>query len=231
MIRYEDLSVEQAALSGKTYIAIPFEIYEGAAGEVSLTAYGACKDVAEGFWASYGDSPFQKEGLEWVSQRIAAFMAKYGYQYDPQASRKILEFSTCGYGVQIPDRNEAIVMKTRDEWMQYENETDAEPDFANGEKGVAFAVIRNKRIVSCACTNDAFYADDAAEIHVETALQYRGRGFGYMCTAALTEFLCAQGYRVWYKCYEENYASASLARKCGIRLHGKRVSFVCFADV
>ena len=231
MIRYEDQSVEQAALSGKAYIAIPFEIYESTTGEVFLTTYTACRDVAEEFWDSYRASPFQREGLVWASGQIAAFMAEHGYQYDPRASRAILEFTVSRNELKMPDKTETIALRTRDEWIQYENETDAEPDFADNEKGAAFAVVRSEKIVSCACTNDAFYADDAVEIHVETARQYRGRGFGYMCTAALAKSLCVQGYKVWYKCYEDNFASAALAGKCGMHFAGKRVSFVCFADV
>ncbi len=231
MIRYEDPSVEQAALSGETYLAIPFEIHQSAAGEVSLTVYAACRDIAEEFLCAYNGNPFQKDGLAWVSQRIGIFMEDHGYQFDSQASCAILEFTACERYLKKPDENQVLQLKTRDEWMQFENETDAEPDFGNHEKGAAFAVVRDGKIISCACTNDAFYADGAVEINVETALQYRGRGFGYMCTEALTESLCNQGYKVWYKCYEENSASAALARKCGMRLEGKRVSFVCFADV
>lgn len=231
MIRFEDLSVEQAALSNEAYIAIPFEIYQSAAGKVSLTVYRSCKNVAEQFLSAYGGNPFEEEGITWASQRIAAFLADYGYQYDSQASRAILEFTAFAGTLKKRRKNEAVALKTRDAWLKYENQTDAEPDFGNAEKGTAYAVIRDDKIISCACTNDAFYANGAAEIHVETALQYRGQGFGFMCTEALTESLCTQGYKVWYKCYEDNSASVALAHKCGMQFTGKRISFVCYADV
>ena len=209
MIRFEDLSVEQAALSNEAYIAIPFEIYQSAAGKVSLTVYRSCKNVAEQFLSAYGGNPFEEEGITWASQRIAAFLADYGYQYDSQASRAILEFTAFAGTLKKRRKNEAVALKTRDAWLKYENQTDAEPDFGNAEKGTAYAVIRDDKIISCACTNNAFYANGAAEI----------------------ESLCTQGYKVWYKCYEDNSASVALAHKCGMQFTGKRISFVCYADV
>ncbi len=231
MIRYEDSAVECEALSGKTYIAIPFEIYQSVSGEATLTAYKACKNIAEKFFSVYSNNLFRKEGVIWASQQIQHFMKKYGYQYDAQASGVILEFTAGEDTLKMPVRDESALLKTAEEWFQYENITNVEPDFSSVEKGVAFATIRDNKIISCACINDMFYADGAVEIQVDTALQHRNRGFGYMCVASLMKYLCRQGHKVWYKCYERNSASVALAYKCGLQLQGKRASFVCFANV
>lgn len=230
MLKYEEPAIEQAALSGEMYIAIPVEVYQNAADEVQLTTYAACEETAKAFLSDYGADPFRRDALSWLASRMDAFMTPYGYRYNSEASRVILEY-TAENDVLRPPKVRTISIKNLDEWLQYENKTDVDPDFTHGGKGIAFAVEENGCIVSCACTNDAFYADGAVEIHVETAPEYQNRGFGYSCVASLVYCLTDQGYKVWYKCYETNFASAAIAQKCGLRLTGRRISFVCYADV
>ena len=230
MLIYEDSAIESAALSGEAHIAIPVEIYQNAAGEIQLTAYTSCKEIANTFLSIYGTDPFHKDSLSWLANRIDTFMEHYGFRYDPEASGIILEYTAEGNVLQSA-KVKTISIRKLDEWIQYKNKTDVDPDFASGEKGVASAVVENENIVSCACTNDAFYADGAVEIHVETAPEYQNRGFGCSCVTSLISYLTNQGYKVWYKCYETNFASAAIAQKCGLQLTGRRVSFVCYADV
>ncbi len=196
MIRYEDPTVECAALSGQTYVAIPFEIYQSVSGKVKLTVYKACKDIAKEFLSVYGDNPLHKDGIMWAARHIQDFMIKYGYQYDAQASDVILEFAAREDTLKMPDRNESVLLKTTEEWFQYENATSADPDFLSPEKGVAFAAVRDGEIISCACINDMFYADGAIEIQVDTVLQYRNCGLGYMYSVSLIKYLCGLGYTV-----------------------------------
>ncbi|MCI8611129.1 MAG: GNAT family N-acetyltransferase [Clostridiales bacterium] len=231
MIRYEDAAVERAALSGEAYIAIPFEIYQNVSGGITLTIYKRCKDIAEKFLSVYREDPLHNDGITWAAQQIQTFMIKYGYHYNAEASDVILEFSAKEDTLKMPALDESILLKTPGEWLLYENTTNVDPDFSSVEKGVAFVVVRDGKIISCACINDVYYADGAVEIQVETALQYRNLGLGHMCAASLMKHLCRQGHKVWYKCYERNSASVMLACKCGLHLQGKRASFVCFANV
>lgn len=232
MILLEDASVEQDVLAGNAYIAVPMEIYQSISGETTLTVYSACSNIAHSYMAALGQDAFEKDLLAQTSGRIEAFMKTVGYTYDAEASQTILEYAT-GKEWHTPkiQSDHVIIIQTLDEWTQYKNETNAEPDFLDNGRSAAFVIVKNETIVSCACINDAFYTNGAVEIHVETAADYQERGYAASCTAALVSYFWQKGISVWYKCYENNSASAAVAEKCGLKLRGKRVSFVCYADV
>lgn len=232
MILLEDASVERDVLAGNAYIAVPMEIYQSISGEMALTVYSACRDIARSYMAALGQDAFEKDLLAQASGRIEAFMQTVGYTYDAEASQTILEYAA-GKEWHMPkiQTDHVLIIKTLDEWAQYKNKTNAEPDFLDNDCSAAFVIVKNETIVSCACINDAFYADDAVEIYVETAADCQNQGYAASCTAALVSYFWQKGISVWYKCYENNSASAAVAKKCGLKLRGKRVSFVCYADV
>lgn len=232
MLRLEDSSIERDALLGNAYIAVPMEIYQDISGELTITVYSACRDIADAYISKCQGNPFQPETLDWAAQQIDVFMTQFGYRFDAEASQTILEYSAKDFvAPETASRQKDVVLiKTADEWIQYQNKTNAEPDFIDKNHSIACVIVKQGMIVSCACVNDAFYTNAAAEIHVETALEYRNQGFGSSCAAALIFYLSRKNIPVWYKCYENNSASAAIARKCGLRLEGKRTSFVCYAD-
>lgn len=199
---------------------------------MTITVYSACSDIAQYYRSALKQNPFEKSLMAQVSRRIETFMKNVGYTYNAEVSQTILEY-TAGKEWQMSkiEIDNVTVIKTLDEWIQYRNETNAEPDFSDDGCNAAFVIVKNDTIVSCACTNDAFYADDAIEIYVETASGYQNRGYAASCTAGLVSYFWQKGISVWYKCYENNSASAAVAERCGLKLKGKRVSFVCYADV
>lgn len=231
MILIEDTSAEQNALAGNAYIAVPLEIYQSISGETTLIAYSACRDIIKSYMSACGQDPLEKKLTARVSQQIKAFMENVGYKYDAEVSQPILEYTTPREW-QMPKNinDDVIIIKTLDEWTQYKNETNAEPDFLSSDHNIACAAVKNGSIVSCACINDAFYANAAVEIYVETVPKYQNQGLGTSCVAALVSCLFQKEIPVWYKCYENNLASTAVAEKCGLRLEGKRLSFVCYAD-
>lgn len=231
MLKFEDAAVERAALAGEAYIAIPVEVYQSAPGSLQVTAYASCEKIARHFLSLYGADPFCSDALAWLGSRIAAFMAPRGYKYNAEASEVILEYAAPKNGVLQLQNTEAIQIQDQYTWLSYENETGADPDFLDDKVEPAFAVVENRRIVSCACINDAFYANGAVEVYVETAPAYRGRGYGKRCAASLISHLQRRGLDVLYKCYATNSASAAIACACGLERTGRRASFVCYADV
>ena len=93
MLVIEESAVEQDALAGRTYIAIPMEIYQSGSEAATVTVYSACRDIAEKFISVCGADPFQKSLLEKTSRQIKLFMEKFGYRFDTQASQTILEYT------------------------------------------------------------------------------------------------------------------------------------------
>ena len=70
--------------------------------------------------------------------------------------------------------------------------------------------------------------DDAVEIFVETAKEYRRKGYGTAVVATLVRHLTKLGYSVAYNCAESNRASSAIAEKLGMTLKGRRLSVVCY---
>ena len=227
----EDMSAEQNALAGDAYIAVPLEIYQSISGLITLTAYSACRDIVQSYMSACERNPLEKELIAQVSQQIASFMENVGYKYNAESSQTILEYVVPNEW-QMPNNvsGNVTMIKTIDEWAQYRNKTNAEPDFLNSDRSIACAVVESGAIISCACINDAFYADGAVEIYVETMPKYQNQGLGAVCVATLISYMFQKKIPIWYKCYENNPASAAIAKKCGLALKGKRLSFVCYAD-
>ncbi len=97
------------------------------------------------------------------------------------------------------------------------------------EKIDRMAVIRDGgKIVCFAGLNDICEEDDYIELTVECAEEYRGRGYGTSCAAALGEYLILLGEKVKYICDDSNLASKAVAEGAGFKLYDKRMPFVCY---
>lgn len=79
-----------------------------------------------------------------------------------------------------------------------------------------FGIVIDGTVVSAAYAfMPSDMIDDEVEIGVETVEEYRGRGYGAQCVAALSRYLDSKEIDVMYSYYTDNTASASLAEKCG----------------
>lgn len=90
-----------------------------------------------------------------------------------------------------------------------ENLTGYDFGYMTNYGNVCFAAEVDGKIVAAACTNyPVLLADDQddrrVEIGVETSPEYRRRGYGISCAAALVNELVAQGFEVLYECGSDN---------------------------
>ncbi len=86
-------------------------------------------------------------------------------------------------------------------------------------------VIRDNAVVSAAAASPC--GGDRAELSVETADGYTGRGYASACAAALARMLHEEGVTALYLAQEDNPASHAAARKAGFGEAGGMYQLVC----
>ena len=84
---------------------------------------------------------------------------------------------------------------------------------------VAYGYIEGGRILSLAITHTP-PTGAAVELTLETAREYRGRGYGGAALAAITADLVGRGVAVLYRTRRNNTPSARAALSCGFRAAG-----------
>lgn len=83
---------------------------------------------------------------------------------------------------------------------------------------LAFATVLDGTIVSIASENPYREDENVVNIGVETAEEYRGKGYGASNVAALTYYLLDTGMTVEYTVDNENEVSMRLAERIGFKL-------------
>jgi len=88
--------------------------------------------------------------------------------------------------------------------------------------GVVFGVVEDGAVVSVAYAHrSGEMADQVADIGVETAPGYRGRGYARACVSAVIGAYAERGGEALYGCSPANAASVATIRSCGGQLYGR----------
>ncbi len=231
MVVLEDKDLEQFVFDTKADVMVPIEIFKGEDGSSVITVYSACRYIADELDERFGTDPMSETAVAWIEDAMRKITALWGYEFDPYYRDPICEFV-------LDDKSKLNLAAKNEHTRIFTNAEDAgglakltlhgiECEADREDDGTATVVIDGK-IVACASVNDYWDSGDRAEINVETAVGYRGRGYGTSAVVALCEFLMGFGYGVSYKCREANSASVKIAEKAGFRRAGKRLSFVCY---
>ena len=214
-----DDGAEKLVLDGEFDIAIPFSVSCETGGEPKVSVFPSQKDIAEEFLRLFGasDSLFSPEAVVWAKRQFKPYFDKLGFALVDDGDAHYLNF-------RITDpHSELILAGTRELCGDepYENLTGYDFAALNHFGHICFGCVVDEKIVSAACTNYSFMLAEeepdtrTIEIGVETAEEYRCRGYGLSCTAALACFLIDKGYTVLYECGSDNLASTTLAKKLG----------------
>lgn len=91
---------------------------------------------------------------------------------------------------------------------QYENEQ----KFL--EKGFGFCLVENNKTIVCWCLSD-WGVKKKIEIGIQTAADYRRKGFATLCVAATVEYGQGRGYHIGWHCNQDNVGSWRTAEKVG----------------
>jgi ribosomal protein S18 acetylase RimI-like enzyme len=82
--------------------------------------------------------------------------------------------------------------------------------------GVAYGVVKDGMVVAVAFAHRTGLMEDrVADLGVETAEEYRRRGYGRAVVHAVTNHLVSRGGEAWYACSPENVASQATAHSVG----------------
>ena len=196
--------------------------------ELKITCLEETRAQAEEFAAKYcsdGHDPFTNDALDWLYDA----MGKYGRDHDLHYDSLPEDLLYLNYSIERPEEvNKSLILNTtkrlNKRLLKTEPETLTEFDFENHlEEGLeSFVTVVDGRIVSAACDN---FGGDLAEAAVETAPDYRRKGYAASNTVALALEVTRDGRTLAYVCGAENRASIELAEKVGFKLRGK--SFFC----
>ncbi len=231
MLIHEDKMLESAAMEGELCIAVPVSVFvPHSDGECRITAYENVWEICMEHEAEYGSDILGETSVKELFSKIAPVADGMGYEADEKESRVILEYRISSPNEDISgfSGNARIIHDTAEvEGLECHLLHSPCPD-PEDECDVCAVVIRDNTVVSCAGVND-ISDDDAVEIFVETAKDYRGCGYGKATVSALVRHLTNMNYTVAYNCAETNKASSAIAEKLGMTLVGKRLSVVCYA--
>lgn len=227
MIRLEDQEFESFVLSGASDIAVPLEVFRDAAGNVTITSYRFCLDVAKEFEMLFEKDPFAPEAVHFLREHLTPLVSKFGFVLDRKASELIYEWERSEPYEDLSAERAVLLTATPEEGFSSLLSFTPDPDPANPLSFCA-AVIEDGRVVSCAQINDLPTDDGFPEVNAETALPYRRMGYAASSVRVLADALIKRGMTVRYACRSKNKGSAGTAAAAGFVRHGERRSFVCY---
>ncbi len=226
MILLEDKELEAMVLSRNSCIAVPIEVYIPEEGETVITVYSCVADVAKEYESKFSDGLLKSNALKWLDDKLYATAKEFGYVHFEEDIHFLAEY-------RIDDESQLHKNCLADaKIISDESELEGidlsliENIIPNGNTAV---VIRDGKLVAAAAANDVVFEDSSVEIYVETAPEYRNRGFGAAAVAELALMYLKRGMCVRYKCAKNNLPSIKTAEKCGFVKIGERYSYVCFA--
>ncbi len=215
-----DADGEQWVTENRFDIAVPVHVEQNGE-ETKIFAYPSVSELCETYAHRFSDALFSDAAVDFLSAGCTEFCTRYGYAPDKHSKKRGYNF----IGENIADFGfpcERIRRAGR-----YHNRTtyNLEACLAYGQ--VVFGVVCDGEIAAVAVTASPPDRDaPLIEIGVETAPEYRGKGYASAAARALSAWLCTAGFRVLYKCDAHNLASAAVARNAGFVQSGRFFYYV-----
>ena len=219
MIIYES---ESALLESGAPMIVPMLIWQQD-GKLRIEAYEGVKAIAEEFEHRFSRYPFSKSALDWLDAQLTPYCNQRGYYREVQGKyRWYREF------IFTDECMDTDPLPTTFHWEGEPNLSglllDLDPDW------LTYVTVEDGVIVSAARVNEYDPEESSPEITVETALEYRGKGYGTSNALALSRALAEGGERARYVCSRYNRASAKLAEKAGFIETGRFYAFTAYID-
>jgi len=228
MVKREDFEFEKEILSTGYHIALPLEIVrDEKSGELTITSYSFCVEIAEEFERSFASDPFSSEARNFLREKISPIMNEMGYDTSYSLDRVHFEFRSTNIDrSKILPECEIIDNLSGEIWDDLPlDEFELDPDDILDR----MAVIKiDGKIVCYAGINDISGDDGLIELTVECEEEYCRRGYGSSCTAAIADYYAKLGKCAKYICADENIASIRTAEAAGLALVSKTLPFVCY---
>ncbi len=236
MIRL-DCDGEDFVFNNDWDLAVPIVVRKSDGGQMYIEVYPSYEDAAREFESLFQDDPFSDGALRFIWDRIGRDMETRGYNDE----KKFRDRFYYNYVIKDPSQIKRDVILpqtvrlTEDSSRGLKNRTTFEIEAYIEEDIPAYIKIEGGEIVAISaknvsCSGD-FDADPdcvcANEISVETAVGFRGRGYGASCAAALSAELSSNaGSYVLYESDMKNTASQRVAEKVGFFRYGRCYYYV-----
>lgn len=217
--------------------AVPITVRKRDGADVYIEVFPTYEREAREFEARFADDPFSRDALSFLWERIGVPMEARGYRDEKKFRHRwyhtlvIKRADEIDKSVILPSTKRLSKRAIRGK----NNRTTFDLERYIEEEINAFVTVEGDDIVSIAAENmscSGDFDDDidcggTTEIGVETAVEYRRRGFAASNAAALALYLIANdGVYVTYETDCDNEASLAAARRAGFVEYGKCYYYV-----
>lgn len=192
-------------------------------GELRIEAYDDVRETAEEFERLFARHPFSKSALDWLDTKLTPYCNSHGYYREAYGKYRWYREFVFSNG-----KRDGKVQESTIRWEGEPNLSglllDLDPDW------LTYVTVVDGVIVSAARVNEYDPRVSSPEITVETAVEYRGLGYGVSNVLALSRALAEKGECARYVCSRYNRASAKLAEKAGFDEVGRFYAFTAYRD-
>lgn len=208
-------------------VAVPFEMTV-CAGEAVIEYYPSAEGIVDEYLRLFGESEqtlLSCGAVDWANRAFEAFLEGFGFLLSPDSNDFYVNYrlrcAPCG-------KNPAV--RRLDGTEGYRDLTDTDVEGLCNSGYIIYAAVEGNNIVAVANTGVPITEDAPREVEigVDTAEDYRRRGYGRACVCALVNELSSRGHEAIYECASGNTASVGLIESlCGEALY-KKLYFVGF---
>ncbi|HHW24738.1 MAG TPA: GNAT family N-acetyltransferase [Bacillota bacterium] len=206
-------------------VVIPFEVTKFG-GQTTIRVCEELDDVARVFVCRFIDVETSEAAEKWLAEVSLPILRNAGLEPAGECGRmRIFEFDPS-----LPSSADISAAQEFDPEAGYDNLTGYDLDAYYRLGLPCFVGVTEGKIVSVATMSPGYAGDEVAEIGVETAPGFEGRGYAKGCVRALALRLSCRGMRVIYIAQEDNPASISVARAAGFSERGSMLQLVCIPE-
>ncbi len=210
---------EKPVFKAKYPMIVPFVVSEYRK-DLEVEVYSGVKKISKKMLKKYGENIFSDEALAELNIYLESYANTHGYEGERHERLRWYYSFSMRDGSKLPSEEE-IPSSEQIKADIFENLTTL--DIAeNLEKELPiFASVIDGKIVSVATVNEHSEGQRMLEINVETAPEYRKKGYARTNTASLARYLLSSGYSVAYCCSRYNEGSRKIAESLGFDLVGR----------
>ena len=191
-------------------------------GSLRIEAYDGVRRVAEEFERLFSRHPFSRAALDWLYEHLTSYCTDHGYS--PEAYGKYRWYREFIFTEKCTSEVQPSTFKWEGEPGLSGLLLDLDPQW------LTYVTVDDGVIVSAARVNEYDPDVSSPEITVETAVEYRGKGYGASNVLALSRALAENGERARYVCSRYNRGSAKLAEKAGFSEIGRFYAFTAYLN-
>ncbi len=230
MIYFEDEDYETVLFEEKFPTCIPITVEQKIGEEVKITAYRRVEKIARGFEYLFWENPFSDNAKKWLVDALDPIVKTWEYEPSPYRFEHMLNFEISSPHMINKDVILNNTVKITDD-EGYINRTTYKFECECEDDDAYFVTDLGGEIVSIASINSYPEGSNIREIAVETAVDFRKKGYATSNTAALALYLAQRGYIVTYECSNVNTASQKTAAKVGFDRVGTTYCYVCYNNL